>query len=284
VRRAAGFEFDHGAQYFTVQNDRFAEQVGAWLRGGIVAEWQARFGTLRGGAFEAVRSQKVRYVGRPAMSAMARHLAADLQIQSGVRVLKIEATSLRWRLVVEGGADLGDFDTVLVTVPAPQAVPLLEMAPELAKVASRARLRPCWAVMAAFERQLDVSWDGAFVQESALSWAARNSSKPDRPAGDAWVLHASPDWSDAHLEMPSEEVPPRLLGAFSEALQSPLPRSLFTTAHRWRFALPYPALEDDCLLDVDRGIGAAGDWCGGPRIEGAFLSGEALARRVIGGL
>jgi predicted NAD/FAD-dependent oxidoreductase len=35
------------------------------------------------------------------------------------------------------------------------------------------------------------------------------------------------------------------------------------------------------LFDPQLGIGACGDWCGGRRVEGAFLSGHALALRII---
>ena len=36
------------------------------------------------------------------------------------------------------------------------------------------------------------------------------------------------------------------------------------------------------LWDPDRAIGLAGDWCGGARIEAAFLSGKALAQAIAG--
>jgi renalase len=52
-------------------------------------------------------------------------------------------------------------------------------------------------------------------------------------------------------------------------------------AHRWRYALPDPVAPTDALYDAQARIGAAGDWCAGPRVEGALLSGCALAGRVL---
>jgi predicted NAD/FAD-dependent oxidoreductase len=52
-------------------------------------------------------------------------------------------------------------------------------------------------------------------------------------------------------------------------------------AHRWRYALPTEPLADRYLIDGDLSIGACGDWCAGPRVEGAFLSGAALAERLL---
>jgi hypothetical protein len=72
-----------------------------------------------------------------------------------------------------------------------------------------------------------------------------------------------------------------LLSAFEEAVGRELPRPVSTDCHRWRFALPDPPLDQSCLYDPGAGLGAGGDWCGGPRVEGALLSGWALADRVL---
>jgi renalase len=51
-------------------------------------------------------------------------------------------------------------------------------------------------------------------------------------------------------------------------------------AHRWRLALPVNPLPEKFLFDASQAIGLAGDWCGGPRVEGAYLSGLALAQAI----
>jgi len=51
VRRHHPFEFDHGAQYFTVRDERFARQVRAWQAAGLVAIWSGRIGSLERGTW-----------------------------------------------------------------------------------------------------------------------------------------------------------------------------------------------------------------------------------------
>ena len=52
--------------------------------------------------------------------------------------------------------------------------------------------RSCWSL----NDWLGLPFDGAFVDESPLSWIARNSSKPERADDrESWVLHASPEWT-----------------------------------------------------------------------------------------
>ena len=127
------------------------------------------------------------------------------------------------------------------------------------------------------------SWRGApaFVHDSPLSWVARSASKPSRPNHESWVLHGSPEWSADHLELDPDEAAQRLLTAFGQALGSLDVEPDHVAAHCWRHALPVEPLAEACLFDAELGLVACGDWCGGPRVEGAFLSGAAAAGRVL---
>ena len=143
-------------------------------------------------------------------------------------------------------------------------------------------MRECWAVMIATSDPLGLSYDGAFVQNSPLSWIARNNSKPARDGEpETWVIHASPEWSHNHIELAPEKVEELLFAEFAKATATSNVGLEYRAAHRWRFALPTEPLVESCLFDADLQLGACGDWCAGPRVEGAFLSGLAIAERLI---
>jgi predicted NAD/FAD-dependent oxidoreductase len=108
----------------------------------------------------------------------------------------------------------------------------------------------------------------------------RDGSKPGRPGGECWVLHAGPGWSREHLEQDKSFVPAPLLDVFAQ-VTGVLAKPVHTVAHRWRYALPEEPLTLPYLHDEALGIAACGDWCGGPRVEGAWLSGVALARALL---
>ncbi|WP_244227118.1 NAD(P)/FAD-dependent oxidoreductase [Corallococcus aberystwythensis] len=277
-RSADGGTFDHGAQYFTARDPLFRSLVEAWVAEGVVAEWHGRIGTLTRGVVSPAK-ESVRYVGVPGMNAVAKALADGLDVRTGVRVERVEREAGAWRLTSETGEDLGLADVVVAAVPAPQAVQLLAGAPVLAAQAGTVGLSPCWAVMARFEAPVAVELDGAFVEDSPLSWVARDTSKPGRAPGERWVLHGSPEYSAAHLEEAAEAMAPKLVEAFGQALGRDV-RAVEAVAHRWRFAMPSPPLDATSLFDPALGLGACGDWCAGPRVEGALLSGVALARRI----
>lgn len=284
TRRADAFQFDHGAQYFTVKDRRFGRYVRAWLAEGLVAEWQGRLVSLEAGEITPKETKPRRFVAVPGMNGLTRHLAEGLEVRFNSRVLRIErgVLSRGQALVLESGERLEGFDVVLVSTPAPQALPLVERSSWLNERVSRVRMTGCWAVMCAFATPLPLAWDGAFVQGSPLSWVARNASKPGRGPQETWVLHASPSWSEEHMEDSPEQVLSVLLGVFERETGLSLPPPLYASAHRWRYDQSPVPLGDECLYDPEARLGVCGDWCVGGRVEGAFLSGAALAGRVLG--
>lgn len=54
-----------------------------------------------------------------------------------------------------------------------------------------------------------------------LSWVARDSSKPARPAGERWVLHASTAWTRAWFDRSEADVTAAMLAALARVLQVP---------------------------------------------------------------
>jgi predicted NAD/FAD-dependent oxidoreductase len=215
------------------------------------------------------------------MNAICNHLAGELDTRYSTQVDSVRHADRRWQLLSDDENPLGSFDALVVSAPAPQTAALLESeAPAIAARAAAVDMAPCWAVMAVFGQSLELPFDGAFVADSPLSWVARNASKPERPGHEAWVLHGSPQWSRAHLEIDAEEAAERLLAAFDEASGVRLPAPVHLRAHRWRYALPVEPRPEACLFDRELALVACGDWCAGPRVEGAFLSGVAAAGRI----
>lgn len=287
TRRIDGLAFDHGAQDFAARDVGFARALQEWRAAGVVARFAGRVVAIDESGREGPAEVRERWVPVPSTSALARHLATGLAVETGRRIVAVEPGAEGWRLADETG-DAGEwsgpFDAVLLAVPAAQAVPLLAAAPALAGRAAEARFEPCWAVGVAPQRPLPLPYDAAVVRGSPLAWLCRSTAKPGRAGAETWMLHGSAAWSEEHLEDGPEAVVEGLSRAFAEVTGQRLDRPLAAFAHRWRFARVARPVGEPCLFDAALGLGAAGDWCLGPRLEAAFLSGAALAGRVLGEL
>jgi photolyase PhrII len=287
--------FDHGAQYFTARDPRFRRYVDSWLQQGVVAIWpnsesdpSHKIVEITHGRVLEKPDTNERFVGSPAMNAVCRHLATDLNVQTQTQVGRIESVADGIRLSDEAGRMLGTFQRVIVSAPAPQTVDLLIDFPELAQPISKIQMQPCWAVMASFEQPITSEWVGAFIHDSVLTWVARNSTKPNRSSSPSnaehLVLHAGHKWTAENWERSRDEVAQKLLAAFWRDSGVPPQSPLHLNAHRWKYAIPVDPTSERCFFDAESGIAACGDWAGGPRVEGAFLSGMAAAGRILGTL
>ena len=264
----ATLAFDHGAQYFTVRDDRFSEMAAEWERDRVIARWTGRIVSFDGEGWEDVEEGTARYVGTPGMGAIATALAAGIEISYGRRIESLDEL-------------IRDFDHVIVATPAPQAAVLVANVPKLAAMASRVRMVPSWTVAAAFEERVAARFDAAFVNGSPLGWISRNTSKPKREwKVETWVLQATTSWSTAHLEDRSDDVGAFLMEAFEDLIPAGLPRAFYATVHRWRHATADPPLAIGAIHDGNSRITLCGDWCLGSRIEDAFLSGLTAADQI----
>ncbi len=280
TRRGDDWQCDHGAQYFTARDADFRAEVARWQQAGVAGLWNPRLWLFAGDSPEERASTVERFVGMPAMTAPARYLASTLSVQAPANIQQLRRQRHGWQISsAEHGWLETRFSAVLLAVPAPQAVPLLQQpAPELAVLASNAVMRGCWALMLRFAAPVDLAFDAAFVNHGPLRWIARNSSKPGRSGEETWLLHARAEWSEAHLEENPERVAAALLYAFGQ-LGGPAPREW--TAHRWRYADTDPALAAGCAWRPEIGLGLCGDWLDGGKVEGAWRSGRTLADQVL---
>jgi predicted NAD/FAD-dependent oxidoreductase len=259
--------FDHGAQYFTARDSAFREAVEEWEKLGVTARWPA--------------AGEDAWVGVPGMNGPIRAMAEALDVQWNMRALALTDRESWWH--VDAGKDDFNADTLLVTIPAEQASELLSgIAQEMADVAGSVQSEPCWAVMAAFAQELDIKKDTVRGGDGErISWAARNSAKPMRAGRECWVIHASPKRSRAIIDLPPEEAATWLLDDFFTRTGAECVAPVHVAAHRWLYAMPEALEGEPARYDEEKRIGIAGDYLHSPRVEGAWLSGRALAETVL---
>jgi renalase len=265
TRRSASLQFDHGAQFMRARGSAFAARLVAWEQRGIVAPWAG----------------SERRVGVPDMTAPVRDLLDGLSVYSATTITRIRRDDGAWSLDDAAGAVYGPFGAVAITFPAPQIAALLDGSGYALPDLGRAAYAPCWSVMVAAEDAL--TGDLVEPHEDPIGLIALDASKPGRPEGVRLTIHATAGWSRRHLEEPRASITASLLEAAERHLRVSL-RPIHAEAHRWRYAQVETALGVASLYDPALGLGAAGDWCLGARIEAAHDSGAALARTILADL
>lgn len=258
--------FDHGAQYFTARDPAFLKQVKAWESMGVATAWSMP-------APDA-------WVGAPGMNAIIKAMAEQHDVRWGNQVERLENCAGTWSLKTRDQS-FPDFDSVVLAIPAEQALPFLSLHDfTMAREAMLARSQPCWTAMFTFAAPLP-GVPEIVRDHGNIGWAARNNAKPQRSGPEGWVVQARPEWSRAHVEDCADQVIPVLLQELAEALGADIPSPIASAAHRWRYAMS-GGLRHGAMWNADIGLGLCADWLLGPRVECAWLSGQALAGKILG--
>jgi renalase len=280
TRRGDGWECDHGAQYFTATDSRFEEEVFRWVDAGVARRWLPRLSVIGGDRSAARAAETARYVGEPRMTSPAMWLAESLAVSLNTTINSLSRENDKWVLhSAESGRVEGQFDWLVLAIPAPQAKVLLRdhdtgWEPQF----DAATMLPCWTIMVQTEGQMDPGFDAAFVNGGPLGWVARNTSKPGRTGAETWVLQATDEWSLSHLEEQAETVEAELVAAFRAMTGLSV---VSRKSHRWRYSRSKAPLQLGYLMDAARSLGACGDWAGGDKVQGAWLSGLSMGQRII---
>ena len=288
---------DFGAQFFSVFSEPFGRQLADWQSRGLVTEWFMKNGTPR---YRAVPT---------GMNGLAKDLARGLSVHYQTRITDLKLTPegrYRIRGVVGGltslpqnplgeGLELGEFDGVILSAPLEQSLELVNRLPLKAPARSRAKelnllqYHPCIAWMGVFAATgLGIEGTG-FLDSPTSELQAVASSRLKglnvAPGTDLITVHLSPEASllpelkeDSSLRA---WVLSRLQRLGVVQAQS-MPILLGESIQRWRLSQPTSVLPEPFeVLAPETArfpVLLCGDIFGGPRVEGAYLSGWNAGR------
>lgn len=264
-RRVGDRRFDHGAQFFTARSDSFTALVDEAVEAGAVVEWTRGFGPNPDGY--------PRFRGADGMTSLCKWMAADAGIEP---VLSTTVTDLREF----------DADAYILTAPVPQSLAILSFSgllpdPDLASRLARIAYKPTIAVLAVPDRPpegMPAHGGCQFATDADLAFVTDNQAKGISPVP-ALTVHLSNARSQEFWNRPDDEV----VAFARRAVASLLGRAEFESAQvrRWRYAGPVDVHPDATVVWGDEPIIAlAGEAFGGPKVEGAYLSGVAAADAV----
>ena len=276
TRRIASATLDHGAQFFTVRGDTFAAQIEPHLASGLVYEWCRGFSNDDG---------YPRYAVRGGMNGLAKAMAAPLDVRTSALVFSIRRSAPGsqhpWQVTIDDGT-VHQADAVVVTAPVPQSYSLLvSSGVELPTDLIRTDYDRTIALLATLDGPSAVPDPGGLQHPTQqLSFVTDNSRK-GISAVPALTVHAAAGWSEDHWGDTHED----LTSALSEAAAPYLGGATITAAQvkKWRFATPRTIWPERCWRSSDTvaPVVLAGDAFGGPKVEGAVLSGLAAAAALL---
>jgi len=276
-RRINGAIAEHGAQFVTARTPRFKALLREWLDAGVIAEWWRGESDIDG------EEGHPRYRGAPTMSAMAKQLAKGVDVQSGVRAVSFAKQENGWLTTLESG-DAIQSQQLIITAPVPQTLDLLAASDIVISQAHQQQLEgieyePCIAVMATLSNSTEIPQNGALpISHGPIAWIADNEAKgvSEKPS---ITIHASAEFSRDNWDRDRQEVGQELLNVAEQLLGASV---LEFQVHGWLYSKPVKTEAEPCLVVSESPLMVlAGDAFGGPKVEGAVVSGWAAAEASV---
>ena len=281
TRRFDGGSFDHGAQFFTARSDEFKEMVEDWQTAGAAREWSRGFADAEGNPNE---DGHPRYRGAEGMTSVPKHLARNLDVRTGEKVVRVDEDAGAWHLETESGAEVTG-DALIVTAPVPQALQIVGSGKYALPGSAREELErvsydPCLALMAILDGPSGVPEPGGVqIKGEPLDWIGDNKLKGISEAS-AVTIHAGPRWSSEHFGDDEAEITAALLGFAGDMVGANV---VSTQLARWRYSWVSESHPEPFLLAQDApALAFCGDSFAQPKVEGASLSGLAAAGALLG--
>ena len=101
TRYADGYEFDHGAQFFTARTPAFREFLQPLVKDRVVANWAPKFEELDRHGTRDRRDwgeKYPHYVGVPRMNAVGKYLSTGLDVRTNTRIVEVRHDRDTWGL------------------------------------------------------------------------------------------------------------------------------------------------------------------------------------------
>ena len=277
TRRMGGARIDHGAQFFTVRDQRMKDLVEKWQELGKVVPW---YDSIAG---REDIPKSVRYRGINGMTAPAKILSQSFSFEKEFFVDSIFFDE-EWQINQMGGANQKLFaDHLVLTIPVPQMLELFqrsqfELESKVMNQLEAVKYTRCLSLLGILDRPSILSHPGTITHPvPEIDWVSDNKVKGISEVS-ACTVHANDSYSQQFWEAPDEERVPFLTEAAEECMKAKITD---WTCHRWGFAKPLVTFGATQYTSAWDRISLAGDSFGRERIENAALSGWDAAQAII---
>lgn len=275
---------DHGIPYVQPETPEFCQFINQLVEEGVMETWPQSV------------SDSSTYMGIDGMNSVARHLAQGLTVHTAEQVVRVGTIGSRWQAETKSG-NLYRADTLLVTIPAPQALSLLRVsglavADNVRETLEQISYQPCLAVLALLNKPSQIPAPGIEVVDaggtSHTTLLIDNGQKGISPSQPTITILKDAAFSQTHFDDDDlTAVGQQVL----DELQEWIPASSVESCqvHRWLFSIPLQQA-DGGYVEADTPIPLlfGGDGFAQYRLanwrnslEHAYWSGKSMAERLL---
>jgi renalase len=295
-----GFIYDYGAQYIKHGDSVSVKMISERFRLAELIDIAKPVWIFDGDGHvqegDPILNAEPKWNYRSGLQALPERMAESLDIRLQTYIDHVKRGLTSWKLFDKRGKDFGEFDRILITIPANEAGELINKSEienkrkEVIRASlEKARYNPIISVMLGYRPVPQERPYYALVNTDkahAISWLAWEHEKASErtPKGAGMLIaQMAPHYSHEYSLKPDAEIVSDVAHRVASLLDEPLDSPFFTDVFRWRYALPAEMVDADQLNALAKPLGLAfcGDAFVGGRVHLALEHGFEFAQQLM---
>jgi renalase len=291
TRRLAGTHADHGVCYLQPKGDLFRQLIGELVSAGILRVWTEGIHSLSADGIVQPPTKFAPYYAAPlGATSIAKYLGRDLEIIGDKLITAIDPINNGWRLSSKDPEFALTAEQVIFATPPAQALAIAKKEIDSNCIQQLSSIQfsrsiTAIAVYPATDQTAAaaITWQGIHcIEHPTLAWIGLDSSKQLNPTHPVLVIQSGAAFAQQYFDAPDLAIiGQKLLDAIVPLIPT-LTTPELVQVHRWGYAFAQnPASVQFITAQTTAPLYFGGDWCGGNRVESAYLSGMAVADRIL---
>ena len=284
TRRAEPYQFNHGVQYFKLENKEFKYFLQPLMCNKIIKPLEANQIEILNK--KVIKSTKIYnkkyYTAKSKMNSVVKYLINN---NCSMKLLcKIEKTikeNDKWFVIDSDQVSYGPYDWLFITIPPYQATEILYDNFKYLDILKRIKMRSCYSLMLGFDKIKEFNFDTALFLDEDVQWLSIRKKIFKNKEYYNILINSSYHFAEKNINGSKDELSDYLIKQVSDILKFEFNNFKHKALHFWKFAMSEKNNNLGCLLDENLKAVVCGDWCINGSVEGAFLSAKDAANKVL---
>tara|TARA_A100001011_G_C14285741_1_gene833611 strand:+ start:1396 stop:2379 length:984 start_codon:yes stop_codon:yes gene_type:complete len=284
TRRAEPYQFNHGAQYFKIENKEFKDFLNPLIRNNIIKPWKANHIEIENKlVIKRIKINNNKYfAGFPAMNSIVKYLATnDFFIKLSCKIVKIEQALNKWYIIDSDSACYGPYDWIIFTIPPNQVSEILCKKFKYLDIIKTIKMKSCFSLMLGYNEIKKFNFDTALFLDEDIQWLSNNRKYFKDREYNNLLINSSYNFAKKNINSCKEKISDYLLNKASDILNYKFNNYDHMALHFWKYATSENRNDYGSFIDANSKIIVCGDWCMNGKVEGAFLSAKNAVNKFL---
>ena len=284
TRRAEPYQFNHGAQYFKIENEEFKGFLSPLMENKIVKPLEANHVEIfNKKVIKRLKTDNKKYfTAETKMNSIVKYLVNNnFFIKLSCKIEKTIKEQGKWFIIDNERVSYGPYDWLLITIPPYQAIEILSNNFKFLNTMKENKMRSCYSLMLGFDKIKEFNFDTALFLDVDVQWLSIRKKILGEKEYFNLLINSSYNFAEQNINCSKNKISDYLIEQISDILKCELNNYKHKALHFWKYAMSEKNNNLGSLLDENLKVIVCGDWCMNGKVEGGFLSARDATNKLL---